>query len=52
MNYDKLFDLMSDHGLTLLEGEMDEIIITVFETVGIDYVHYANTGEVIKLKEK
>lgn len=26
MNYQPLFDLMSDHGLTLLEGEMDEII--------------------------
>lgn len=26
MNYQPLFDLMTEHGLTLLEGEMDEII--------------------------
>lgn len=31
MDYQKLFDLMSEHGLTLLEGEMDEIIETVNE---------------------
>lgn len=31
MDYQKLFDLMSEHGLALLEGEMDEIIETVNE---------------------
>jgi len=31
MNYQPLFDLMSEHGLTLLEGEMDEIISVVKE---------------------
>lgn len=29
--YQPLFDLMSEHNLTLLEGEMDEIISTVIE---------------------
>lgn len=31
MNYQPLFDLMSTHGLTLLEGEMQEIIDVVNE---------------------
>lgn len=26
MNYQPLFDLMTEHGLTLLEGEMEEIV--------------------------
>ena len=34
MNYQPLFDLMSQHGLTLLEGEMDEIIRAVNEGQG------------------
>jgi hypothetical protein len=29
--YQPLFNLMSEHNLTLLEGEMDEIISTVIE---------------------
>ena len=34
MNYQPLFDLMSEHGLTLLEGEMEEIIRAVNEGQG------------------
>ena len=33
MNYQPLFNLMSEHGLTLLEGEMDEIISVVQEMI-------------------
>lgn len=29
MNYQPLFDVMSQHGLTLLEGEMEEIVDVV-----------------------
>lgn len=31
MNYQPLFELMSEHGLTLLESQMDEIVIVVNE---------------------
>ncbi len=34
MNYQPLFDVMSQHGLTLLEGEMEEIIRAVNEGQG------------------
>lgn len=44
-----LFDLMhQEHGLTLTETELADITYSVFMDKDIDYIHYANTGEIRK----